>query len=130
MSYSGLLKHKVEVKELEEFVVDGASTYEWVIKIPELRCFVDLELLSSVDPYFTPAGGRPTERGGKLFVKPLVDGSCPVKAGDTFRVTQGPAGTFKIQNQIDEIWTPHRLHHYELGILEVAPQIARKQVSQ
>lgn len=126
MSFQSQLKHRCEVSNLVEVVEDGASSYVFEIKIPDLRCFLDLKALTEVDPYFVPAAGRPTERAGTLFVLPKTDGSCPVKPGDSITITRGPSGTFEINNMIDEIWTPHRLHHYEIGCTEVAPQIARK----
>lgn len=129
MSFSGLLKHRMSVRSLVETVKDGSSSYQWSERIKDVRCFVDLAPLTGVDPYYHPQSGRPTNRAGKLFVQPLRNGDSPVRSGDTIVVTKGPSGTFKVENIIDEIWTPHKRHHWEYGITEVAPQLARKQVS-
>lgn len=110
--------------------MDGSSSYNWQIKATGVRCFIDLQLLTGVDPYFTPAGGRPGVRAGRLFVEPTANGGSPVAAGDHIVITRGPKGTFKIEQIIDEVWTPEALHHFEYGVTEVAPQIARKEVSQ
>lgn len=130
MSYQSNLKHRCTVRRLQEVVVDGASNYNWTNVKEDVRCFVDLAPLTGVNPYFTPEGGRPSQRAGVLFVSPELNGDCPVISGDVIVTTRGPKGTFKIENILDEVWNPHRLHHYEIGITEVAPQIARKQVSQ
>lgn len=130
MSFKSLLKHRCSVRSLDEVVQDGASSYVWIVRLTDVKCRIDLQPLASRDPYFTPEGGRPTERAGMMFFLPNEDDACPVKSGDTIVMTKGPKGTFQIENIIDEIWNGHRLHHFEVGVTEVAPQIARKQVSQ
>ena len=130
MSYQSNLKHRCTVRRLNEVVTDGASNYVWSNVKSDVWCFVDLVPLNSANPYYTPEGGRPSQRAGVIFVEPEANGDCPVISGDVIVTTKGPRGTFKIENILDEVWTPHKLHHYEIGITEVAPQIARKQVSQ
>lgn len=130
MSYHSNLKHRCTVRRLNEVVVDGSSNYVWRDVKADVRCFIDLSPLTNVNPYYTPEGGRPSQRAGTIFVEPESNGDCPLISGDVVVTTRGPKGTFKIENILDEVWTASKLHHYEIGITEVAPQIARKQVSQ
>lgn len=129
MSFKSMLKHQCTIRRLTEHVEDGSSNWVLSDHATEVQCFVDLAPLTQVNPYYAPEGGRPTQRAGKVFFAPLANGDCPVISGDFILVTKGPPGTFRIEAIMDDIWKPSKRHHYEIGVTEVAPQIARSQVS-
>jgi hypothetical protein len=57
-------------------------------------------------------------------------GDIPIRSGDRIVMTRGPVGTFLVEGAFDEAWTPRQRHHIEIGVVEVAGQIARAQYSQ
>lgn len=124
MSYNALLVHRVTVKRLTETEVDGASTYDWHNVEVNERCRVDLNFQRhGKDPMqWTPEAGRATDKTGVAFFLPTAN----IRPGDRIVVTLGPTGTFLVEGAFEEILGRHgRVHHYEVGIKEVAPAIAK-----
>jgi hypothetical protein len=124
MSYRSLMKHRVTVKHLQLTNISGMADQEWVTVASNVPCFIDLQYIRmGKDPMWTPEAGRPSERTGVLFLQARV----LVHSGDRFTITRGPAGTFTVEGADDEIWTPRRKHHYELGIKEVGSMLVKPQ---
>lgn len=130
MSFKSLLKHRCIILRLVETAQDGSPVFEWqpitqADGTTQVRCFLDLNFIRrGKDPIWTPEAGRPSDRSGVLFI------TTPVKSGDRIQMVKGPAGMFEIQGAVDEAWTPSAQHHLEIGVKEVAVQIARGQYSQ
>jgi hypothetical protein len=126
MSFKSLLKHRCTVLELIETSDDGSPVTSYQPKAFEVRCFLDLNFIRrGKDPMWTAEAGRPADRTGVLFLSP----AAPIVSGDRILMTTGPAGTFSIEGAIDEVWRPGSIHHLEVGVVEVATQIARGQFS-
>lgn len=133
MSYRAMLKHRCQVLRMSESSVDGVPVLGFApvtddFHIPQVyRCYLDLTFIRrGKDPQWTPEGGRPADRTGVLF----ADGTMPLRSGDRVLMTKGPTGTFQAEGAFDEAWTPQGLHHIEVGVIEVAGQIARAQFTQ
>lgn len=93
----------------------------WAVVSQGVRCFLDLNFIRrGKDPLWTPEAGRPSDRSGVLF----VEASANVKSGDRLRMTRGPHGVFQVEGAVDEAWTPTRMHHLELGVVEVGAPLA------
>jgi hypothetical protein len=122
MSYRSLLKHRCNVIGLVTTADDGSPVTVWQQKATDIRCFLDLSFIrKGKDPYWSESAGRPTDRTGVLFLM----GDAQIKAGDRIIMTRGPSGSFSIEGAIDETWTPSARHHLEVGVKEVATQLAR-----
>jgi len=127
MSYRGLLKHRCELLEFAETDDDGSVTYDWAVVATNVRCFLDLSLIrKGKDPQWAEAAGRPGDRTGVIFFLP----GQTIKASQRIRMLRGPRGMFKVQSAIDEIWSPDKEHHSEVGVVEVATALTRKEDSQ
>lgn len=133
MSYNALLKHRCQILRMSETAEDGVPVLGWSPLADDqdqpltFRCFLDLNFIRrGKDPQWTPEAGRPADRSGVFFGQ----GSIPLRSGDRIKMTRGPAGTFEAQGAFDEAWTPCERHHIEIGVVEVAGQIARAQYAQ
>lgn len=133
MSFRAMLKHRCHVLRMAESAVDGVPVvgYEPLRDSADqpiaYRCFLDLNFIRrGKDPQWTAEAGRPADRTGVFF----GEGSIPLRSGDRIQMTQGPAGTFLAEGAFDEAWTPSGRHHIEIGVIEVAGQIARAQYAQ
>ena len=122
MSYNSLLKHRCTVLSLVETQVDGSPIVAWQATSTNVRCFLDLNFIRrGKDPMWTAEAGRPQDRSGVLFLR----GDQLVESGNRVLMTKGPAGTFSIEGALDEAWQPDKRHHIEIGVVEVAGQLAR-----
>jgi len=122
MSFQGLLTHRMTVKHLEIFDVDGIPAMDWRTVSTGEHCRVDLSFIrSGKDPQWTPEAGRPADRTGVLYVMP----ASKAKVGDRLVFTLGPRGTFLVEGVFEEILgRKGTVDHLEIGIREVAPAIA------
>ena len=145
MSFQGMLAHRCNLIDSIETSHDGSSTYAWTPALetnvlssnfgqPKIfKCFLDLNFLRrGKDPMWVEAAGRPQDRTGVIFFgkdafyKDEDDLEfCHVKSGMRIEMTKGPSGTFSIGGALDEAWTPHKRHHLEFGVIEVANVIKR-----
>ncbi len=124
MSYNGLLAHRASLMTLESTFVDGVPMSRWVPYSTNVRCFLDLNFLrKGKDPMWTAEAGRPSDRSGVLF----LSGKATPRSGMRVKMTKGPKGTFLVEGAVDEAWRPTKLHHYELGVIEVPAQISKGQ---
>jgi hypothetical protein len=124
MSYTGLLKHRCTLRQLNESIVNGIPQSTWVDVQTNVKCFLDLNFIRrGKDPMWTMEAGRPSDRSGVLFVV----GTAPVKSGQRVQMTFGPSGTFLIEGAVDEAWRPTSKHHIEVGVVEVPSQISKGQ---
>lgn len=121
MAYSALLKHRCSVLRLVEGNVDGMPTHSWEAVTSGVKCFLDLNFIRrGKDPVWTAEAGRPSDRSGVLFIAANTD----VRSGDRVKMTTGPSGTFQVEGAVDEAWQPTKMHHLELGVVEVARPVA------
>lgn len=121
MSFNGMLAHRCTLLALTSTFVDGVARTDWTPVATSVRCFLDLNFIrKGKDPMWTPEAGRPSDRSGVLFVSSNV-----VKSGMRVRMTKGPTGTFLIEGAVDEAWSPKRMHHLEVGVVEVPSQISK-----
>ena len=117
MAYSNLLKHRCAVLRLYETNQNGMPVTTWEIIEAGVKCYLDLNFIrKGKDPMWTPEAGRPSDRSGVMFVEAGAD----IRSGDRLRMTKGPAGTFSVEGAVDEAWQPTKMHHLELGVVEVA----------
>jgi hypothetical protein len=133
MSFRATLKHRCQVLRLTETAEDGVPITDWSPLTDgygndvTYRCFLDLTFMRrGKDAMWTPEAGRPADRTGVFFAM----GDIPIRSGDRIVMTRGPVGTFLVEGAFDEAWTPRQRHHIEIGVVEVAGQIARAQYSQ
>jgi len=116
-----MLKHRCDVLRLVETDLNGMPQHDWLTVVENVKVFLDLNFIrKGRDPVWTPEAGRPSDRSGVLFVDPGAD----VRSGDRVRMTVGPHGTFQTEGAVDEAWTPTKMHHKEIGVVEVAGLIA------
>lgn len=118
MSYSALLRMRCNVKRLTETQVDGLVTQTWAIIAggSNVRCFLDLNYIrAGRDPVWTEDSKTAQNRSGILFLPPKI----LAQPGDRIQMVKGPTGVFKIENSVDEAWTPTHRHHQELYVIEV-----------
>lgn len=131
-----MLKHRCRILKMTEESLDGSPVIGWT-PVPidtfsnpspaEYACFLDLTFIRrGKDPQWTAEAGRPADRSGVFFA--LAD--IPLTSGDRIQMVKGPAGTFVAEGAFDEAWTPDGRHHIEVGVVEVAGQIARAQYTQ
>lgn len=136
MSFAGMLAHRCRLIDSVEQSNAGSSVYTWTpvletdaasgnFGLPKIfKCFLDLNFLRrGKDPMWVEAAGRPQDRTGVIFFRD----NTPVKSGMRIEMTKGPAGIFSIGGALDEAWTPHRMHHLEFGVIEVASVTKRPQ---
>jgi hypothetical protein len=129
MSFQGMLAHRCKLIDSVETSTDGSSTYAWTYLTEAdltthkiFRCFLDLNFLRrGKDSMWVEAAGRPQDRTGVVF----FPGNTPVKSGMRIEMTKGPSGIFSIGGALDEAWTPHKMHHLEFGVIEVAAVVKR-----
>lgn len=124
MSFKANLRHRCNLLELTEVQVDGLVSHDWnvVTNGANIRCFLDLNFIRrGKDPIWTPEAGRPSDRSGVLFLLP----GAPIKSGQRIEIIFGPTGTFEVQGAVDEAWTPRKLHHLEIGVVEVGSPLAK-----
>lgn len=128
-----MLKHRCRVLSMSEESEDGVPVIGWdyvrdaSAQPAEFRCFLDLNFIRrGKDPQWTAEAGRPADRSGVFFAM----GDIPLRSGNRIEMTRGPEGTFVAEGAFDEAWTPSARHHIEIGVLEVASQIARVQYRQ
>lgn len=122
MSFRALLKHRCTLVRLKMVAVNGSPISTWEPVEENVRCFIDLNFIrKGKDPFWTEQAGRPADRTGVLFLL----GDTPIKSGDRVIISKGPKGSFSVEGAIDEVWTPSKLHHLEVGVREVATQLAR-----
>lgn len=126
MSYRTMLKHKCNILELTEMAANGLVGLQWSIIDggSNVRCYIDLNFLRrGKDPMllWTPEAGRASDRVGVLFVDP----KAKIKTGHRVEIVKGPHGVFSVEGAIDEVWTPRKLHHLEVGVQEVGRPIAK-----
>lgn len=124
MSYAAQLKHRCTLLELQTTFVNGVPQTLWQPVATGVRCFLDLNFIRrGKDPMWTPEAGRPSDRSGVCFLEP----KAPAKSGYRIKMTKGPTGTFLIEGAVDEAWQPTKLHHLEVGVVEVPKQISKGQ---
>jgi hypothetical protein len=135
MSFSAMLKHRCQILTMAESTEDGSPVIGWVpLPVSDtdttpavFACFLDLNFIrSGKDPQWTAEAGRPADRTGVFF----GFGDIPLRSGDRILMVRGPSGTFVAEGAFDEAWTPRGRHHIEIGVVEVAGQIARAQYTQ
>jgi hypothetical protein len=133
MSYRAMMKHRCQILLMAETAENGVPVIGWSPVLDTLGqpaifpCFLDLNFIrKGKDPQWTPEAGRPADRSGVFFAL----GDIPLKSGDRIQMVAGPAGTFLAEGAFDEAWTPRARHHIEIGVVEVAGQIARAQYVQ
>jgi hypothetical protein len=105
MSFRAMLKHRCRVLSMSESSEDGVPVIGWDYvrtngQPAEYRCFLDLNFI----------------RRGK-------DPQWTPEAGR-------PADRTGVFFAFDEAWTPSVRHHIEIGVIEVASQMARVQYRQ
>lgn len=133
MSFRSMLRHRCQILTLEETMENGSPVVDWVpishpVEHPlsgqpiEYRCFMDLTFQRrGKDPQWTPEAGRPADRQGVFFAL----GDIPMRAGDRIKMTRGPSGIYETTGSFDEAVTPHKRHHIEVGVSEVAAMRTR-----
>lgn len=123
MSYAALLDHRVTILRYSTQIVDGVEQYVPRTIATGVRCRLDLQFIrSGRDPQWTPEAGRVEDRTGVAFF--LSDAN--VKPGDRIQVTRGPAGTFQVEGNVDQVFGRRgRIHHLECGVKEVPGPVAR-----
>lgn len=102
---------------------DGLTTASWDIKDAQenIPCFLDLGFIRpGRDPVWTPETQTAQNRSGVLFLPP----HSTATPGNRVKMIKGPGGTFMIDSDIDEAWTPHKLHHLECHVVEVNRALA------
>ena len=127
MSFSGLLKHRCDLYDLNKNAVDGAMELQWVRVSQNIKCYLDLAFIRrGKDPMWTPEAGRPSDRSGVLFLPATAD----LKSGMRIEMVRGPVGQFEILGAIDLIYRRDKAHHYEIGVVERATSLSRRAISQ
>lgn len=127
MSFLGLMKHRCDIYDLNKVVVDGAMETQFVRVAKDVRCYLDLSFIrKGKDPMWTPEAGRPADRSGVLFLA----STGGIKSGQRIEMTRGPEGQFEILGAIDLIYRRDRPHHYEVGVIERATSLYRRENSQ
>lgn len=124
MSYKAQLRHRCNILELATIQVDGLVSHVWstVAGGEEVHCFLDLNYIRmGKDAVWTPEAGRPSDRTGVLFLL----ANAPIKSGHRVEMVLGPTGTFSVEGAVDEVWAPRKLHHIEVGVIEVGSPIAK-----
>ena len=117
MAFNNLLKHRCAILRLHETNENGMPVTTWEVVDAGIKCYLDLNFIrKGKDPMWTPEAGRAADRSGVLF----VERSSDIRSGDRVKMSKGPTGTFSVEGAVDEAWQPERLHHYELGVVEVA----------
>lgn len=121
MSYKAMLKHRATIRRLVASDLDGMPIHTWSVVAGGVPCFLDLNFIrKGKDPMWSPEAGRVSDRSGVLF----MGGTAVIKSGDRITMTKGPSGTFQIEGAVDEAWRPTDKHHVEVGVVEVANQLA------
>ena len=121
MSYTAMLKHRATVRRLVASDLDGMPVHTWKTVAKDVPCFLDLNFIrKGKDPVWTPEAGRTADRSGVLF----LGGDTVARSADRITMTKGPSGTFLIEGAVDEAWRPTDRHHIEVGVVEVANQLA------
>lgn len=118
MSYKTMLRHRANILEAVETQVDGMTTNSWQIKVggTGVYCLLDLNFIRpGKDPIWTPETGTAENRMGVLFLSP----TAPAVPGNRIQMTVGPTGTYMIDSDIDEAWTPRKRHHLECHVVEI-----------
>lgn len=127
MSFLGLLKHRCDIYDLNQTVVDGAVELQYVRVAKNVKCYLDLSFIrKGKDPMWTPEAGRPADRSGVLF----LNSTDNVKSGQRIEMTRGPVGQFAIEGAIDLLYRRDKAHHYEVGVTERATSLHRPENSQ
>lgn len=139
-----MLAHRAKILELTQSEINGYPVHQWkpvqtqaldpstdeplfdedgepVMIDLVVPCFLDLNFIrKGKDPVWTPEAGRASDRSGVGFFR----GDAPLTAASRIQMVKGPEGTFSVEMAVDEAWTPNRKHHLEVGVTEVAKQIA------
>ena len=112
MSYSSLLKHRVDIYRISVEDANGIPVTSWTKTLVSIPAFVDLNFIRrGKDPVWTQEAGRPQDRSGVLFLPEYTD----IRSGDRIIVTRGPKGSFQVEGAVDEAWRPENQHHMEIG---------------
>ena len=129
MSFNSLLIHRCWLYDLTATDSSGSQVYRYQrITESPIPCRLDFNFIrQGKDPMWIAASARPDDRTGVMFFGPKVKLKSGMRV--SFVDGKGPKGFFELKGAIDEVWGM-KLHHYEVGAMEVSTLQARRNVIQ
>lgn len=118
MSFFSNLIHRCDLYESRITDNDGSPVARYV-KVNDLpiRCRIDLNFVrQGKDSLWNATAARPDDRTGVMFFLP----NQTLRDGMRAEIVRGPSGIFQFKGAIDEAWDHRRLHHFEVGVVEVS----------
>jgi hypothetical protein len=129
-----LFASTAQILRMTEHTTNGMPTFTWgPVALPLagggvitlFKCRVDVQFVSASrqQPLVIEAGRAP-DRVGTVWVGPEMVGL--ITPGDRIQLVAGPiTGTFSVDEIPEQVGDFSGLHHLEIGVKEVAQQIAQ-----